>query len=80
MNSSEKRWQEKLVALTEARNTLGLIAEEYIERREGNEAARATLNKTKRLLNDLTASLAKRPIREITAAEILVLKAMDESL
>lgn len=72
-NPAAERRRQKLTALTEARTTFGLIAEEYLERMEGNEAATATLNKTKWLLNDLAASLAKRPIREITAAEILAL-------
>lgn len=72
INPSTKRKEEKILAITEARSTFGLIAEEYIARMEERKAA-ATLIKTKWLLEGLASPLAKRPIKEITAAEILQL-------
>jgi len=72
INPSTKRKEEKILAITEARTTFGLIAEEYIGRMEERKAA-ATVTKIKWLLQDLASPLAKRPIKEITAAEILQL-------
>lgn len=71
INPSTKRKEEKIAAITEARTTFGLIAEEYIRRLAERKAASATITKTKWLLEDLASPLAKRPIKEITAAEIL---------
>lgn len=73
INPSAKRKEEKIAAITEARTTFGLIAEEYIRRMEERNAAAATISKTKWLLEDLAGPLAKRPIKEITAAELLQL-------
>ncbi|MDF3217025.1 DUF4102 domain-containing protein [Mesorhizobium sp. M7A.F.Ca.CA.001.09.2.1] len=73
INPSTKRKEEKIAAITEARTTFGLIAEEYVTRMEERDAAAATTTKTKWLLKDLASPLAKRPIKEITAAEILQL-------
>lgn len=73
INPSTKRKEEKIVAITEARTTFGLIAEEYVRRMEERKAAAATVTKTKWLLEDLATPLAKRPIKEITSAEILQL-------
>ena len=44
-----------------------------IARKEAEEAAESTLSKNRWLLEDLAAPLAKRPIAEITAAEVLQL-------
>jgi integrase len=73
INPSTKRKEEKIAAITEARTTFGLIAEEYVKRMEERDAAAATVTKTKWLLEDLASPLAKRPIKEITPAEILQL-------
>ncbi|WP_352732127.1 tyrosine-type recombinase/integrase [Mesorhizobium australicum] len=73
INPSTKRKEEKIAAIAEARTTFGLIAEEYVTRMEERDAAAATTTKTKWLLKDLASPLAKRPIKEITAAEILQL-------
>ncbi len=73
INPSTKRKEEKVAALTEARTTFGLIAEEYVTRMEDRVAAASTVTKTKWLLEDLASPLAKRPIKEITSAEILQL-------
>ena len=73
INPPTKRKEEKIAAITEARTTFGLIAEEYIKRMEERDAAAATVTKTKWLLEDLASPLAKRPIKEITPAELLQL-------
>ncbi|AZO16564.1 DUF4102 domain-containing protein [Mesorhizobium sp. M2A.F.Ca.ET.043.05.1.1] len=80
INPSAKRKEEKVVALTEARTTFGLIAEEYITRMKERDAAAATVTKTEWLLEDLASPLTKRPIREITPAEILhILQKIEKS-
>jgi len=73
VNPSAQRRDDKAAALTASRTTFGLIAEEYIKRMEEREAAEATITKTTWLLDDLARPLSKRPIKEITAAEILAL-------
>ncbi|UCI19275.1 tyrosine-type recombinase/integrase [Mesorhizobium sp. B2-1-8] len=80
INPSAKRKEEKVAALTEARTTFGLIAEEYITRMKERDAAAATVTKTEWLLEDLASPLANRPIREITPAEILqILQKIEKS-
>ena len=80
MNPSESRRQVKIAAVTASRTTFGLIAEEYIERMVGGGAAEATLAKKRWLLEELAKPLAKRPIKEITPAEILdLLKRIEKS-
>ena len=73
INPSTKRKEEKVAALTEARTTFGLIAEEYVARMRERDAAAATVTKAEWLLENLASPLARRPIKEITAAEILQL-------
>lgn len=68
---AEQRRQDKIAAVTAARTTFGLIAEEYIERMEKSGAAEATLAKKRWLLEDLANPLSNRPIKAITPAEIL---------
>lgn len=72
-NPAEKRRQDKTAAVLAARTTFGLIAEEFIERMEMNDAADATMAKKRWLLEHLAKPLAKRPISEITSAEVLQL-------
>ncbi|MHA7773891.1 tyrosine-type recombinase/integrase [Roseibium sp. M-1] len=71
INPSVKRKVEKIAAITEARTTFGLLAEEYLKRMEDKGSAQATMNKTTWLLQDLASPLTRRPIKEITSAEIL---------
>ncbi len=73
IDPSATRKQEKLGVTTTASNTFGAIVEELLARKEANEAAGSTLSKNRWLLQDLAAPLSKRPISEITAAEILQL-------
>ncbi|MEQ8452036.1 MAG: tyrosine-type recombinase/integrase [Nitratireductor sp.] len=68
---STQKKLDRIAAATAARTTFGLIAEEYIERMKANDAADATIDKTTWLLQDLAKPLAKRPVKEISPAEIL---------
>lgn len=70
---SAKRKQERIEAETQARQTFGLLADEYLEKQREKGAAVATVSKTNWLLKDLAAPLADRPIRDITPAELLSL-------
>lgn len=70
---SEHRKLERLKAETAARNTFGAIAAEYIDRLRANNRAQTTMEKNEWLLNDLAKALHRRPIKEISAAEILSL-------
>jgi integrase len=70
INPSAKRKEEKINAATSARTTFGLIVEEVLERSRGRNAP-TTAEKNRWYLEDLAAPLSKRPIKEITAAEIL---------
>lgn len=66
----EKRL-DKIAAQTAARQTFGLVADEYLEQLEANGAATATLAKKRWLLINLASSLAQRPVKEILPAEVL---------
>lgn len=66
-----KRRLDRLAAATSARNTFGAVAAECLANLEANGAAPRTISKNRWLLEDLAAPLAKRPIADITAAEIL---------
>ncbi|MEO9875151.1 MAG: integrase arm-type DNA-binding domain-containing protein [Anderseniella sp.] len=77
---SARRKLDKIAADTAARQTFGLIADEYIENMSANGAAKATITKTTWLLKDLAAPLTKRPIKDIHPAEILdLLKRVEKS-
>lgn len=73
IDPSAKRAERRVIAFTEARTTFGLIAGEYLDRMRERNASASTMSKTTWLLTDLAAPLAKRPIKEVTAAEILQL-------
>ena len=71
---------DRIAAETAARNTFGLIVEEFLANLEANGAATSTMAKNKWLLEDLAKPLANRPVAEITAAEILdLLKRIEKS-
>ncbi len=70
---ADKRKLDKLAAEVANRNTFGALVSEYICRLEENGSAQSTLDKNRWLLEDLAASLTKRPISAITPAEILLL-------
>jgi len=68
-----KRRLDKIAAETAARQTFGLVADEYLGQQHAKNAARATISKTTWLLKDLASPLTDRPIHEIKPAEILTL-------
>ena len=80
IDPSQQKKLDKIVAATAANNTFGAIAEEHLAALKENGAAEATLNKVRWLLLDLASPLTKRPIAEITPAEILlILKRLEKS-
>jgi integrase len=70
---SQQKKLDKIVAATAANNTFGAIAEEHLAALKENGAAEAKLTKVRWLLLDLASPLTKRPIAEITPAEILII-------
>ena len=71
---------DKVAAETHARTTFKLIAEEHLKNMEDRDLAATTVAKNTWLLMILAEPLHKRPINEITAAEVLhVLKAVEKS-
>jgi integrase len=73
IDPSQRKKETKLKAAIAARNTFASIAEEHLTTLETNRAATSTIGKNRWLLLELAAPLAKRPIAEITPAEILVI-------
>jgi integrase len=73
IDPSVQKKLDRIAAETAARNTFGLVADEFLSNLEANGAAASTMAKYRWLLEDLAKPLADRPIAEITAAEILVL-------
>jgi integrase len=80
VDPSVQKKLDRIAGETAARNTFGLIVEEFLANLEANGAAPSTMSKNKWLLEDLAKPLANRPIAEITAAEILdLLKRIEKS-
>jgi integrase len=73
VDPSVQRNLDRIAAQQEARQTLGVLADEHLERMEARGAAPATITKTRWLLKDLARPLEDRPIKDIQSAEILVL-------
>ena len=73
LDPSETKRQAKYVAITEAGQTFGLIAKEYIERQRAERRAAATITKLEWFLEDLASPISHRPISQITPAEVLSL-------
>tara|TARA_R110002072_G_scaffold183157_1_gene339443 strand:+ start:210 stop:1436 length:1227 start_codon:yes stop_codon:yes gene_type:complete len=63
--------KQKAEAKTAANNTFKAIADEYIERAEQDGRAAVTIKKTRWLLSLMESDLGKRPIAEISPAELL---------
>ena len=68
-----KRKADKIAVADASRNTLGAIANEYIEHLKESGRAITTMEKNRWLLLDLAKPLHGRPMREINAAEVLAL-------
>ncbi len=80
IDPAAKREADKRAAEAAAETTFGLVADEYLERMEANGAAASTLSKNRWLLKDLAKPLSKRPIAEVSPAEILaVLQHVEKS-
>ncbi len=80
MNPSVKRKLDKIAAATAARNTFGDVAADHLTHMEANGTAATTMKKNRWMLQKLCSPIAKRPIAEITAAEILdLLKKVEKS-
>jgi integrase len=77
---SQNRKLERLAAAAAANNTFAAVAEEYLQGREQTGAAPTTMIKNRWMLHTLAAPLSKRPIAEITSAEVLmILKKVEQS-
>jgi integrase len=70
---STQRKLERISAAVAANNTFAAVSEEHLATLTESGAAEQTLNKNRWLLLDLASPLAKRPISEITPAEILLI-------
>ncbi|MEN3977127.1 integrase arm-type DNA-binding domain-containing protein [Emcibacter sp. SYSU 3D8] len=68
---SVKKKLDKIAAATAARNTFGLVADEFLAQMEQDGAAETTVTKNRWLLEDLAAPLRGRPIVDLTSAELL---------
>ena len=68
---SAQRRLDKIAAVTTAAKTFGAVAAEYLAKLPASGNAESTITKNKWLLEDLATPLARRPISEIRAAEIL---------
>jgi integrase len=80
LDPSAHRRAEKVAAQVAADNTFGAIASEFLEKLKTEGRAERTLEKNRWLLENLAAPLARMPIRNITAADILlVLKRVEKS-
>lgn len=75
---SHERKAEKAANAASVQNRFGAISAEYIKRLEDEGKAVSTIDKNRWLLEDLAEPLTKRPITEITPAEILELLKMIE--
>ncbi|MGC1780284.1 MAG: Arm DNA-binding domain-containing protein [Xanthobacteraceae bacterium] len=80
IDPSQQKKQDKIAAALSAENTFAAIAEEQLKELQENGAAAAALKKVRWLLLDQASALIKRPIAEITPAEILpILKKLEKA-
>jgi len=80
VDPANQRKLDKINAETQARTTFKLVAEEYLENSKERGLAPSTMKKKRWFLLDLASPLHKRPINEITSAELLyLLKSIEKS-
>jgi len=80
VDPATQRKLDKINAETQARTTFKLVAEEYLENSKERGLAPSTMKKKRWFLLDLASPLHKRPINEITSAELLyLLKSIEKS-
>lgn len=66
-----KKRLDRITATTAAGNTFGVLAAENLAHMAADGAAESTIAQSRWYLEDLCAPLAKRPIADITSAEVL---------
>jgi integrase len=71
IDPAQRKKLDKLAAKAAASNTFGAVAAEYLEKLQVEGKAEATIEKNRWLLEDLASSLSRRPIADISPAEIL---------
>ena len=77
---SAQKKLEKMAAAASARNTFGVIADEFLENHEIKGSAESTKSKVRWLLKEVAAPLSDRPVTEISPMEVLdVLKRIERS-
>jgi integrase len=77
---SQQRKEDRLAAATATRNTFRAVAEEVLTGLAETNSAKRTMEKNRWLLLDLAAPLARRPVADVTPAEVLViLKTVEKS-
>jgi integrase len=77
---SQQKKLDRIAHASAANNTFGVLVREHLHNLEESGAVETTLSKNRWLLEDLSAPLAKRPIADITPAEILtILKRIEKS-
>lgn len=69
---STRKKLDKIASVTAQATTFGLIAAEYIEKMKRDGRAAPTITKNEWMMLELARPLTRRPIGELTAAEILV--------
>ena len=80
IDPSQQKKLDKIANANAANNAFGAIAEEHLANLKESGASASTLKKNRWLLTDLASPLSKRPITEITPAEILhILKRIEKS-
>jgi integrase len=80
IDPATKKKLDRIAAATASRNTFGAVAADYIEHLRANGASESTITKNRWLLEDLAASLSRRPVAEIAPIEVLtVLKQIEKS-
>jgi integrase len=80
IDPSQQKKLDRIAAAVAAKNTFAAITEEYLAKLKDEGAAESTMNKNRWLLQELAAPLARRPIAEITPAEILeILKRIEKT-
>ena len=67
----QKRREDKLAAMFRSANRFAEVAEEFIDKREKEGLAPATIKKSRWFLDLLRPSIGHRPIAEITPQELL---------
>lgn len=73
IDPSQQKKLNQIALAVAAKNTFGALVEEHLQNLEESGAAKSTISKNRWLLQDLAASLTKRPITAVTPAEILVI-------